>query len=50
MFAKIEPNKNGNLVDSSVSTMRTTQKCNEIKTGLQEEVLAIASEKERVSE
>jgi surface polysaccharide O-acyltransferase-like enzyme len=23
---KIEPNKNGNLVDSSVSTMRTTQK------------------------
>ena len=34
---KIEPNKNGNLVDSSVSTMRTTQKkCIKIKTGLLE--------------
>lgn len=27
---KIEPNKNGNLVDSSVSTMRTTQKCKKL--------------------
>jgi hypothetical protein len=35
---KIEPNKNGNLVDSSVSTVRTTKKMQrKIKTGLQEE-------------